>query len=297
MSGIDQLGYIGFEVSDLDAWEHFGTQVLGVVVSERFEGGFSLRNDSYKHRIFIHEGPADDLEFVGLQVADADALAAVGDRLRSSGVEVRAGTADEVAARDVGGLSVLHDPAGNRLELHYGSAMADEPFVSPIVHSGFVADDMGFGHCVLRADDLDVSTQFYCDLMGFKLSDHVVTKIGPYEINIAFTHMNKRHHSVALGCNLPKRIHHFMLQAGSLDDVGLAFDRTVDAQMRVTQTIGRHPNDRMVSFYAHTPSGFEFEYGWGAIDIDDTTWEPSVHHRISEWGHRRPPYQRPKDQR
>ena len=35
------------------------------------------------------------------------------------------------------------------------------------------------------------------------------------------------------------------------------------------QTLGRHPNDRMFSFYAKTPSGFQFEFGWGGREVDD----------------------------
>ena len=53
-------------------------------------------------------------------------------------------------------------------------------------------------------------------------------------------------------------------------------------------TIGRHPNDRMFSFYAQTPGKYQFEFGWGAREVDDATWEPSVHDRISEWGHHPP---------
>ena len=50
-----------------------------------------------------------------------------------------------------------------------------------------------------------------------------------------------------------------------MDDVGLAFDRALRGGVRITQTLGRHPNDRMFSFYAKTPSGFHFELGWGAV--------------------------------
>jgi hypothetical protein len=32
----------------------------------------------------------------------------------------------------------------------------------------------------------------------------------------------------------------------------------------IAQTLGRHTNDRIVSFYARTPSGFEVEFGFGA---------------------------------
>jgi hypothetical protein len=44
----------------------------------------------------------------------------------------------------------------------------------------------------------------------------------------------------------------------------------------------------MVSFYAFTPSGFEFEYGFGAREVDDATWQAGHYNIISEWGHRPP---------
>ena len=44
MSAVKQLGYLAFEVSDLAAWEDFGTKVLGLeVVDRRGDAGFSLR--------------------------------------------------------------------------------------------------------------------------------------------------------------------------------------------------------------------------------------------------------------
>jgi hypothetical protein len=44
----------------------------------------------------------------------------------------------------------------------------------------------------------------------------------------------------------------------------------------------------MFSFYAKTPSGFQFELGWGGREVDDATWEPTTYDRISEWGHHPP---------
>ena len=85
-----------------------------------------------------------------------------------------------------------------------------------------------------------------------------------------------------------------------MDEVGLAFDRAVKAGVPIMQTIGRHPNDRMLSFYAKTPSGFQFEFGWGGREVDDATWqEGSVYDRISDWGHHPPQFlaPRPKEPR
>jgi hypothetical protein len=44
----------------------------------------------------------------------------------------------------------------------------------------------------------------------------------------------------------------------------------------------------MLSFYALTPSGFQFEFGWGGRKVDDATWETTTYSQVSEWGHHPP---------
>jgi hypothetical protein len=49
--------------------------------------------------------------------------------------------------------------------------------------------------------------------------------------------------------------------------------------------VGQHTNDRELSYYAVTPSGFEWEVGWNPIVVDENTWEPTTYQGISIWGH------------
>ena len=285
---IDQLGYLAFEVSDLAGWEAFATGVLGLAVARRWDGGLSLRMDGHAQRFFLTEGPADDLAAMGWEVADERALEAAVTRLRAAGHEVVEGSATEAGARQVVRLVHVRDPAGTRVELVFGPARATAPFGSPIVPSGFVADQHGLGHLVCSAPDPAASARFYQDLLGFRLSDRIVCEFYGHPVDLTFLHTNPRHHSLAFGGPQPKRLHHFLLEVGALDDVGAALDRAAAAGVRIAQMLGRHPNDRMVSFYAFTPSGFQFEYGWGGRLVDEATWTPTVHDRISEWGHHPP---------
>jgi len=66
---------LGFQVSDLAAWERYGTDVMGLEVSRRYEdGGFSLRMDGRQSRIFLEPGPADDLAVLGFEEASGEVL-------------------------------------------------------------------------------------------------------------------------------------------------------------------------------------------------------------------------------
>ena len=85
----------------------------------------------------------------------------------------------------------------------------------------------------------------------------------------------------------PKRLNHIMLQVTSLDAVGRGLDRANAAGVPIASSLGKHTNDQMVSFYMQTPSGFDVEYGFGGIEIDDATWQVGAHHATSIWGHQR----------
>jgi len=287
-SGVQQLGYLGFGVRDLEAWETFMTKVMGLALVDRADdGSMRFRMDDHAYRFIIEPGD-DDMDFMGWQVDDEATLAELEERLKKAGVATKRGSAEELADRKVEGLLKFTDPGGIPVELFYGPAMGAEPFVSDVVKTRFVADDMGLGHLVVSTRDRDESRDFYIDVLGFTLSDHIVCVLGGhYKVDIAFLHANPRHHSLAMGGTMPKRIDHFMLEVAHMDDVGLALDRCYANKIMVDQTLGRHPNDRMFSFYAYTPSGFRFEFGWGGRMIDDATWEPTTYDCISEWGHRR----------
>jgi 2,3-dihydroxybiphenyl 1,2-dioxygenase len=291
--GIAQLGYLGFEVSDLGAWEAFATGVLGLAVADKGEGALSLRMDGHRQRFFLEQGKADDLAFVGWQVDGDEAFDGVVGRLRAAGVEVTLGGAEDASRRHVERLARFRDPGGIPSEIFSGPALAAEPFRSPLVRSGFVADQHGLGHLVISTRSQEESRAFYCDVLGFRESDRIVADIHGFHVDILFLHVNQRHHSLAFGDAQKKRMHHFLLEARSMDEVGLAFDRALRAGVRIVNTLGRHPNDRMFSFYAKTPSGFQFEFGWGGREVDDATWVPTVIDHISEWGHHPPAFLAP----
>jgi len=275
-----QLGFLEFEVRDIEAWTSFLTEVLGTISV----GGGRFRIDGHAWRFQLIEGPADDLATVGWELEESE-LDQVLARLQDSPYSV---TSAPPEARGARRRYLLKDPAGIPVELVDGLELASKPFSSALVPSGFVGDEEGLGHVVLSAPDKEASRKFYEVLLGFTLSDHIVCEIYGYPVDLSFFHANPRHHSLAFGGPQPKRLHHFMLEARGGDEVGRCYDRTIRSGAAIIMTLGRHPNDRMLSFYAETPSKFQFEFGWGARKIDDSTWKPTTYNQISEWGHHPP---------
>ncbi len=292
MASITQLGYLGLGVSDVDAWERFATQTLGLEAGGRDpDGALFLRMDEYQYRFIVRPEGDDDLAYVGWEVADERTLEAITEQLKAAGVMVARGTDPEAEARRVRGLIRFQDPSGVASEVFYGPLVTfEKPFKSPRSISGFETGVQGLGHIVIAVNDFDQSLSFYRDVLGMRISDFIPFEIAPgVQPTLAFLRCNPRHHSIAImQVSFPKRLDHFMLQLRSLDDVGATYDLCQNQGVPVNSSLGRHTNDQMVSFYLRTPSGFEVEYGWGARVVDESTWRVQWHRSASIWGHRRP---------
>jgi 2,3-dihydroxybiphenyl 1,2-dioxygenase len=276
------LGYIGVETRELDAWRAFGTDVLAMQVIENGADALALRMDERCQRVLVQRAERDGPAFFGFETAGAQALQALADKLQAAGVTVTRASERELRLRRVDDMAWCRDPAGNRIELFHGQAAGEGPFTPPRPHGGFRTGRMGMGHMVLHAQDMDAMSAFYRDLLGLRLSDYMVK---PYRL--MFLRANPRHHSVGLLQSKENGVHHVMFEVLALDDVGRAYDFAQEG-WRIGQTLGRHSNDWMLSFYTFCPAGFMMEYGWGGRTVNEATWTPrEVAHGGSLWGHDR----------
>lgn len=280
---LKSLGYVGVSASSMADWRTYGTDFLGLQLVDQGGSTLSFRMDDRTQRLIVQPGVADCADFFGWEVDDAASLDALAARLSDAGVAVERCPSFIAQARQVREAIAFRDPAGNRIEVFHGAAVADAPFVPGRSISGFRTGALGMGHLVLTVARLDAVMPFYVDLLGFRLSDYTLRPFKAY-----FFHLNARHHSLALIETGQNGIHHLMMELFSLDDVGQAYDLAQGEDGRIGATLGRHSNDFMTSFYAHTPAGFMVEYGWGGRDIEVASWKPfEMDCGPSLWGHDR----------
>lgn len=288
---ISSLGYIGISAKDLAAWRKLATSVLGLMESEQTDDSIRLRMDRHAWRISIERGDDDDLMYIGLEVDGRAKLDEAAARLKAMEVPVHPATQAQCASRGVLGMFVCHDPTGLQVEVFYGpDVVTDKPFASPAGVQKFMTGEQGMGHIFLQVPDLAAMRQFYCEGLGFRLSDIINMPLDPstpdQKVDLEFYHCNPRHHTIGMAPgDGSKRLHHFMLEVSTLDDVGLAWDRAEYSGVPVPIPLGRHSNDLMTSFYLVTPSNFAIEIGSGGVSIDEN-WKVTRHTTPSAWGHR-----------
>ena len=279
------LGYIGVRAKDLGDWASYGSGLLGLQRIDRSRSTLAFRMDDRKQRIMVDADGGEGIGFFGWEVTDAAALDGLGARLDDGGIKVARGARSLADERHVKDLIVINDPQGNRLEFFHGAETTAEPFRPGRSISGFRTGPLGLGHVVLNVDTAETVERmmaFYCETLGFRLTDHYSQ---PFVAR--FLHLNPRHHSLAFVQSGKNAVHHVMMELFSFDDVGQGYDIALNEQ-RVAVTLGRHTSDYITSFYSYTPSSFMVEYGWGARLIDVDTWQACERREgPSMWGHDR----------
>ena len=293
MSGlIRSLGYLRVEATDVDAWREFGVKVLGMTLGRgpSAEAAY-LRMDDLPARIVVTPGSQDRLVASGWEVADPASLARLTGVLEEAGHAVK--PADDLGDRRVAQMISVDDPSGNTLEFFCGAALDTRPAISSY-GTRFVTGEQGMGHIVLPARDDAAGLRFYTEVLGFRLRDSMRLEpsmiglpAGDQPLWMRFLGCGPRHHSVALApIPAPTGLIHLMVETATIDDVGRAIDRCARYKAPMISTLGRHANDEMISFYVRTPSGFDIEYGYGGLTVDDRTWVARQTTAHSVWGHR-----------
>ncbi len=295
---IRSLGYVFIEATDPAKWLEYGTEVLGMMHAENLEQSDTvyLRMDARPFRIAVEKSDHDHYRLAGWELDSEDGFRQARQALDKAGVAFEAGSAEQAKARCVREFIRLQDPSGNTLELYWGASLDYGKFVSPVGISHFQTGfngDMGFGHAVLPASKLQATHEFYRDVLGFGDTDYMHFKFSddPNDPGqgLHFMHCNNpRHHSLALfeDANNPVGCIHLMLEVPTVDEVGYCLDRVNAREIPIVSTLGRHTNDRMLSFYMATPTGFAMEFGCDGLQIDWEGYTPTVSSLPSLWGHK-----------
>jgi 3,4-dihydroxy-9,10-secoandrosta-1,3,5(10)-triene-9,17-dione 4,5-dioxygenase len=78
---------------------------------------------------------------------------------------------------------------------------------------------------------------------------------------------------------------HVMVEVDTLDAVGRALDRIHAEGVQLSSTLGRHTNDKMVSFYVRAPGDWDIEFGTDGVRVDETYYTAEEITADSYWGH------------
>jgi catechol 2,3-dioxygenase-like lactoylglutathione lyase family enzyme len=133
---------------------------------------------------------------------------------------------------------------------------------------------MGFrisklGHIVLQVSDLERSTAFYTQILGFKVSDVYPEEMMPG--GMVFLRCNTDHHCVALvgaaaSAASNKELHHFAFEVSTLAEVVHARDRLRAYNVKIDFE-GRRRAGCQIAVEFRDPDNHSVEIYWGVDQV------------------------------
>lgn len=288
-----RLGYILIESTRTDAWRRFAAEGIGFHVEDHAHTDLAMRIDARARRLMVRRGPAEDVVALGWEVDGEDALGLALDRLRVLGITAQRYSGTAASLRGVEEFWSCVGPKRTAIELFTRPLTTDRPL--RMKASGFVTAAAGLGHIAITTREPEAMQRFWQEVFDARVSDRIEDHLNGVDMDFTFLRLNERHHSVAIASTrglrlnpLRTSIHHLNLQVASLDDVVEGYRRCRALGYPIANAIGQHPNDKELSFYVQTPSGFEIELGWNPIVVTEEAelhWKPRTYRGISLWGH------------
>ncbi|MFC9978422.1 VOC family protein [Gordonia sp. NPDC127522] len=296
MKNIQALGYVRTRATDMDSWKRFADAIGFAYGSGDEDGALYLRMDERAGRIVVLPDEVDAVSAVGWEAPHGAALDAVREAVDASGIETTPLSQDELDIRRVEAAFRFIAPGSTPIEVFHGAALDHSPLSTPYGNR-FVTGDLGLGHAVVPVTDLDAAFSFYTEVLGFYTRGAFRLPPTPEYRGqrLRFMGVNARHHSMAIipATEIePPALVHVMVECETLDEVGRALDRVTAAGFHVSVTLGRHTNDKMVSFYVRTPSGWDLEVGCEGKLVDQATYSADEITADSYWGHEYRPYEK-----
>ena len=284
------LGYVVIETEKFDDWRRFGRDAIGMHVDEMTPDTLRFRLDANECRVLLQRGPAEDVVALGWQLDDHTTLDEIARRVADHQVPSVEGSDDEAKLRGVERFLRFPGPNGLSQEVYTAAHTTSMPLEIP--GGGFVTGAGGMGHVALATKKPHLVRGYYNHVFDARLSDYIDETINGMKLKIRFLRVNERHHTVAIASvnllpinPIRTRVQHVNVQVATLDDMVASYQRVTELGFDMALSVGQHTNDKELSYYAVTPSGFEWEVGWNPIVVDESTWQPTTYQGISIWGH------------
>lgn len=254
-------------VRDLAASVAFYSRLWGLAEVSRDQGTVYLRATGPEHHsLTLHEGPRIELRAANYAAPDKAAVDALHAKALAFGAAVEDAPHALPAVAGAGYGFSFRTPDGIK-----------QTISSDVARHADTIDDARrpsrFSHVVFRSANHPQLERFFCDLLGFKVSDRTD--------GIHFLRCTRDHHTVALGKVAGPGLHHMAFELPHFDGLMGASGRLSMNGYPVEWGVGRHagPGNNIFSFFVD-PNGFAAEMTTEMDQVDDATYP---HRTAEEW--------------
>jgi len=265
MSKVNEIRYVGYGATDLAAERAFYGDTWGLepVPSDDGMAWFKAKGHDEHQVVRVRQADTNRVDVIALSAAsrsDVDALAA---KVAASGAKVVSAPHD--LSTPGGGYGFrFFSPDGLPFEISSDVARGS---TGPVER--WDAVPVKISHIVLHSPDHKAMTQWFVDVLGFKVSDW----LGDF---MSFLRCNTAHHRLAILPG-PPCLNHVAYDMTGVDGVMRGIHRLKQADVPIAWGPGRHTAGNNVFSYFVSPGGFAVEYTCDLEEVDDETWQAQVH--------------------
>ncbi len=272
VSKISQASYV---TPDLEQLSDYYQQVLGLSLVAKAEGVAFLASTLDHHSIVLRQGGHPLCSGLGFQLGPDLDLDDLAQQLKARGISASRESDPEPGIAD---QLVFNDPKGTSIQLFHAEPVADSRFAT----QGIVPNKLG--HVAFHVEDVVAITGFYCDVLGFRVSDWL-------ERHFSFLRCGPDHHTVNFIGSGHVKHDHTAFELRDWSHLQSACDYLSRNGIRLIWGPGRHGIGHNLFTYHRNPDGMIIEL-YAELDrmsdeslgyFDPRPWHPDIPQRPKTW--------------
>ena len=276
MSRVTDIRYVGYGVENFDAERAFYADNWGLVEVAAEDGlvWFKTHGDDEHHVVRLHKSDAGHVEVIALAAGSRDDVDALHDRVVQSGCRIVQAPRDLDAPGGGYGFRFF-SPDGLPFEISADVAKLDKREIER-----WEGIPIRISHIVLHSPDHQAAVRFFCDVLGFRVSDWLGDFMG-------FLRCNSAHHRLAILPG-PPCLNHVAYDMVNADAMLRGVSHLKERGIDIRWGPGRHTAGDNTFSYFVTPGGFAVEYTAELEEVDFESHEAKVHEPgprvMDQWG-------------
>lgn len=239
MVAVRKISHACYETTDLDRSLDYYSAILGLTEVGREDGRAFLTSTVDPHSVILQQAGTSRCSGLAFQVGSDDELDELGRHVESFGVKVERESDSQPGVSEL--LSFV-DPNGTRIEVFATPPASPIPFKE----QGIVPNKLG--HVAFHCEDAERITSFYCDVLGFRVSDWL-------ERRFSFLRCGNDHHTVNFIGSGMVRHDHSAFELRDWSHMQQACDFLSRKGYRLIWGPGRHGIGHNLFIYHKNPDG------------------------------------------
>lgn len=276
MSRVSEIRYVGYAVPDFEAERAFYADTWGLVEVQATDdmAWFKTHGADEHHVVRLRRSDQKRIDVIALAAPGRSEVDALYGKVAASNCKI-IHPPQELDAPGGGYGFRFFSPDGLPFEIS-----SDVARVAKRDMARWEGVPVKISHIVLHSPNHEALVQWFCNVLGFRVSDW----LGDF---MCFLRCNSAHHRLAILPG-PPSLNHVAYDMFSVDDMMRGVHRLKQAGTEIRWGPGRHTAGNNTFSYFVTPNGFAVEYTAELEEVDDDTHVHQVHvpgpQVMDQWG-------------